>query len=86
MGGHEVFDGADVLGQVLDRHRDVLDDRDGLVVAANAHQETESGFADRPDILLLLGIEHDERIAHQANASLGQVGDQAVGFALQLVF
>ena len=39
--GHELFDGADVLGEVLDRDRDVLDDRDRLVVAADAHQETQ---------------------------------------------
>ncbi len=73
MRGHELFDGADVLGQVLDRDGDVLDDRDRLVVAAHAHQETQTGLAHRPDILLSRRIEHDHGVGGGANAAGDEV-------------
>ena len=66
--GHELFDGPDVLGQVLDGDGDVLDDRDRLVVTAYAHQESQTGLADRPDVLLSRRIEHDQRIGGGAYA------------------
>ena len=84
MRGHELFDGPDVLGEVLDRDGDVLDDRDRLVVAAHAHQETETGLAYRPDILLSRRIEHDDGIGARANAAGDEVGLEALGLLLQL--
>ena len=82
--GHELFDGPDVLGKVLDRNGDVLDHRDRLVVAADAHQESQTGLAHRPDILLSRRIEHDDRIGGGANAAGTRWDLRPLGLLLQL--
>ncbi|MCD6059518.1 MAG: hypothetical protein K0Q89_3048 [Thermomicrobiales bacterium] len=73
VGGNEVFDGRDVLGEVLDRDGDVLDDRDRLVVATHAHQETQTGLAYRPDVLLSRRIEHHQGVGGGAHATGDEV-------------
>jgi hypothetical protein len=43
-----------VFGQVLERHRAVLDEGDRLAVALHRHHDVEAGLADLPECLLLL--------------------------------
>ena len=54
------------------------------MVAAHAHQEAQSGLADRPDILLSRRIEHDHRVGGGANAAGDEVFLEAIGFLHQL--
>ena len=80
--GDELFDGSDVLGEVLDRDGDIFDDRDRLMVAAHAHQKSQTGLAYRPDILLSRRIEHDHGIGGGANPAGDEVGLEALGLLL----
>ena len=53
----EVLDLGDVLGQVLRRHGGVFDERDRLVVARLAHEQTQPDLADGPDVVLPLRLD-----------------------------
>ena len=60
-----------VVGQMLERHRAVLDEGDGFAVALHAHHDVEAGFAHLPDRFLLARVGHlddglrQAEIAHQ---------------------
>ena len=77
----EPLDAGDVLGQMLDRHRGVLDERDRLVVALDAHHQAESDLADRPHVGLQRGVER--RHHGGAHAVAAQVALQRVDPPLQ---
>ena len=66
--GAQALDGGDVLGQMLDRHRDILDARNRLGVALDTHQEAQPRLAHRPDIGLLLRVVGAQHLAlgHEA--------------------
>ncbi|GBD19559.1 hypothetical protein HRbin27_02066 [bacterium HR27] len=63
MLGDEAQDLADVLCQMFDWDRDVLDAGDRLVVAANTVEEAESGFANRPHVSLTLPVADGDGIS-----------------------
>lgn len=48
---------VDVLGELLHRHRHVLDEGDGLLLAGHAEQQRHGRLAGRPDHLLLSRID-----------------------------
>ena len=55
-----------VIGQVFKRHRAILNERDGLAVAAHAHHDVQAGLAHLPQGLLLRGARHVDHRARQS--------------------
>lgn len=80
----ETKDLADILGQVLDRNRDVLDTRDRLVVAPDTVEQAESGFAHCPDVSLALPIADGDGVPSEL-ALLDEL-DQRLELVLELGF
>ena len=56
----------DVLGEMLERHGAVLDERHRLAVALHAHHDVEAGLAHVPQRLLRAGVGHAHDAARQA--------------------
>jgi hypothetical protein len=54
-----------VLGQVLERHRAVLDEGHGLAVALHRHHDVESRLAHLPEVALEAGIDHLDHAPRQ---------------------
>ncbi len=74
---------VDVLGQMLERHGAILDERDRLAVALQAHHDVEPGLAHVPQRLLRAGIRHFDHAARQAE--LAHQGDQILQAAQRSV-
>ena len=53
VAGEEVGEALGVVGQMLERHGAVLDERDRLAVALHRHHDVEPGLAQLPDPALL---------------------------------
>ena len=84
VGRDQALDRRDVLGEMLDRNGDVFDHGDGLEVAPDAIEETETGLADRPDVRLLLRVEHTLRRCAEPNALRCDLRFQALTLLLDL--
>ncbi len=76
----ELLDPANVVGQVLHRHGRVLDERDRLVVALDAHQQAEAHLAHGPDVDLPARLEYRLQ-AEQRSACPLQDAGQAIDSA-----
>ena len=73
-----------VLGEMLERHRAVLDEGHRLAVALHRHHDVEAGLAHLPDVLLLLRVGDLDHAAGQAEVGhqLHQVLQLACGAML----
>ena len=74
-----------VLGDMLQRHRAIFDERNRLPVGLHRHDDVETGFADGPDLLLKCGIRgahHGVRMAERSHEvfEFREVVDLAVEF------
>ena len=58
-----------VVGEVLERHRAVLDEADRLAVALEAHHDVEAGLAHLPQVLLRRVVGHLDHAARQAEVA-----------------
>ena len=63
-----------VVGEMLERHGAVLDERDGLTVAFHRHHDVETGLANLPDVALQGGVLDGDDAAGQTEIAheLGQ--------------
>ena len=58
-----------VVGEVLERHRAVLDEAHRLAVALEAHHDVEAGLAHLPQVLLRRVVGHLDHAARQAEVA-----------------
>jgi len=77
---HEPLDRPDIFGEMLDGNGNIFDDRHRLGITADAHQETQAGLSDRPNIGLALGIQHAERGRAEPDSMPRQAGFKPVTF------
>ena len=67
VGGDDLVEPADEVGQVLGGDGAVLDEGQGLGVAGYVHHQAKASLADVPDLLLVLGAHQlEERVAEVA--------------------
>ena len=57
----EGLDARDVLRQVLDRDRGILDEGNGFAIPLDAHEQTQAALAHLPHVLLLPRIQSLDR-------------------------
>jgi hypothetical protein len=82
--------GVGVLGQMLQRHRTVLDKAHRFAVATQAHHDVEAGLAHFPQIFLCAVVHHldhaarEPQVTHQGH-QITQMREQwLLGFAAEL--
>jgi hypothetical protein len=67
--GEHLGEALRVVGEMLERHRAILDEGDRLSVALHRHHDVEAGLADLPQRGLRAGLGHLDHAARQADVA-----------------